>query len=102
MLFGPYLYRYSQVVSSKAQHDERSIQDKVILDIIMPGLSGGETFERLREIDPKIRILLSSCYNIDGQAQQILDQGCKGFLQKPFQCKALSYKVREVLGEPPA
>jgi CheY-like chemotaxis protein len=65
----------------------------------MPGLSGGETFDRLREIDPEIRVLLSSGYSIDGQAQQILERGCNGFLQKPFQLGRLSQKVRDVLSE---
>jgi CheY-like chemotaxis protein len=56
----------------------------VILDMIMPGISGGEAFDRLREINPKVKVLLSSGYSIEGQAQEILDRGCNGFLQKPF------------------
>jgi two-component system cell cycle sensor histidine kinase/response regulator CckA len=71
--------------------------DLVILDMIMPGISGGETFDRLREINPSIRVLLSSGYSIEGQAQGILDRGCNGFLQKPFQLENLSRKVREML-----
>jgi two-component system cell cycle sensor histidine kinase/response regulator CckA len=71
--------------------------DIVILDMIMPGISGGETFEHLREINPQIRILLSSGYSINGQAEQILKRGCNAFLQKPFERKRLSQKVREVL-----
>ncbi|MFH1081161.1 MAG: PAS domain S-box protein [Pseudomonadota bacterium] len=73
--------------------------DLVVLDMIMPGLSGGDTFDRLREIDPEIRVLLSSGYSLDGQAQQILERGCNGFLQKPFRLENLSQKVREVLSE---
>jgi two-component system cell cycle sensor histidine kinase/response regulator CckA len=69
----------------------------VILDMIMPGISGGETFDRLREINPDIRVLLSSGYSINGEAQTIMDRGCSGFLQKPFQLEKLSRKVREVL-----
>ncbi|MBP8980131.1 MAG: PAS domain S-box protein [Syntrophobacterales bacterium] len=71
--------------------------DLVILDMIMPGLSGEETFMRLRRIAPGIKILLSSGYSIDGQAQEIMDRGCNGFLQKPFQMERLAEKVREVL-----
>jgi two-component system cell cycle sensor histidine kinase/response regulator CckA len=70
----------------------------VILDMIMPGISGGETFDRLREINPDIRVLLSSGYSINGEARTIMDRGCNGFLQKPFQLEKLSQKVREVLG----
>jgi len=71
--------------------------DLVILDMVMPGMSGGETFDRLRSIDPEIRVLLSSGYSIEGQAQQILDRGCNGFLQKPFEFERLSRKVRKAL-----
>ncbi|MFA6412254.1 MAG: PAS domain S-box protein [Syntrophales bacterium] len=77
--------------------EKRNDIDLVILDMIMPGISGGETFDRLREINPEIRVLLSSGYSIEGQAQQILDRGCNGFLQKPFHTENLSRKVREML-----
>jgi CheY-like chemotaxis protein len=70
--------------------------DLVILDMIMPGLSGDEVFERLREINPKIRVLLCSGYSINGQAQKILDRGCVGFMQKPFHLSNLSQTVRAV------
>jgi len=71
--------------------------DVVILDMIMPDMGGGETFDRLREISPEIKILLSSGYSIEGQASQILARGCDGFIQKPFSIKKLSHKLREVL-----
>jgi CheY-like chemotaxis protein len=71
--------------------------DLVILDMIMPGLSGGETFDRFRAINPDIRVLLSSGYSIDGLARRIMDRGCNGFLQKPFRLELLSQKIREVL-----
>jgi len=71
--------------------------DLVVLDMIMPGLSGGETFDRLKEIDPGVKVLLSSGYSIDGEAKTIMDRGCNGFLQKPFHIEKLSGKLREVL-----
>ncbi len=76
---------------------KRNEIDLVILDMIMPGISGGETFDRLREINPEIKVLLSSGYSLNGEAQTILDRGCKGFIQKPFQIEKLSQKVREML-----
>ncbi len=75
--------------------------DAVILDMIMPGMSGSETFDRLKEINPDIRVLLSSGYSIDGRAKEILGRGCKGFIQKPFTIKGLSLKIREILAESP-
>jgi len=75
-----------------------SAPDLVILDMIMPHMGGGETFDRLKEIDPGIKVLLSSGYSINGQATEILERGCNGFIQKPFDIKKLSLKIREVLG----
>jgi two-component system cell cycle sensor histidine kinase/response regulator CckA len=42
-------------------------------------------------------VLLSSGYNIDGQAKEILQRGCNGFLQKPFTLGEVSRAVREVV-----
>ncbi|MCK4790202.1 MAG: response regulator, partial [Desulfobacteraceae bacterium] len=69
----------------------------VILDMIMPDMGGGETYGRLKAINPDIKVLLSSGYSIDGQAKEILERGCHGFIQKPFNLKQLSRKIREIL-----
>ena len=71
--------------------------DLVILDMIMPDIGGGETFDRLKEIDENVRVLLSSGYSINGKASEILKRGCAGFIQKPFNLEALSKKIRETL-----
>jgi DNA-binding NarL/FixJ family response regulator len=60
-------------------------------------MGGGETFDRLKKIAPDVKVLLSSGYSIDGQASKIMERGCDGFIQKPFNLKQLSFKVREVL-----
>jgi len=73
--------------------------DLVVLDMIMPGMSGGETYDRLKEINPQVKVLLASGYSLNGQAKAILDRGCKGFLQKPFNMADLSKKVRKILEE---
>jgi nitrogen-specific signal transduction histidine kinase len=75
----------------------KSKVDLVILDMIMPGLSGSETFDCIREADPSVKVILCSGYSLDGQAQRILDRGCRGFIQKPFNIIDLSRKIREVL-----
>lgn len=69
----------------------------VILDMIMPGMGGGEVFDRLRAMNPTVKVLLSSGYSVDGQAQAILDRGCDGFIQKPFDLTALSTIVSEII-----
>lgn len=71
--------------------------DLVILDMVMPVMGGGETYDKLKEMDPDIKVLLSSGYSIDGQATEILNRGCDGFIQKPFSMKELSQKIREIL-----
>jgi len=71
--------------------------DLVILDMIMPGMGGGETYDRMKEIHPTIKVLLSSGYSIDGQATEILKRGCNGFIQKPFTLGEISKAIREVV-----
>lgn len=71
--------------------------DVVILDMIMPGMGGGETYDNLKEIDPGVKVLLSSGYSINGEASEILERGCNGFIQKPFNIKALSQKLKEIM-----
>ncbi|MBW2102703.1 MAG: response regulator, partial [Deltaproteobacteria bacterium] len=76
---------------------DRDRIDLVILDMIMPGMGGAETFTALQEIDPRVCVLLSSGYSEDGQARRILEQGCRGFIQKPFNVRTLAEKMREIL-----
>lgn len=71
--------------------------DLVILDMIMPGMTGGEVFNRLKKIDPNIKAILSSGYSLDDQGKKIIDSGFLGFLQKPFGMKDISSKIKEVL-----
>ena len=71
--------------------------DLILLDMVMPGMGGGEAYDKIKEIDGNVRVLLSSGYSLDGQAQEIMDKGCNGFIQKPFTLKNLSQKVKEVL-----
>ena len=69
----------------------------VILDMIMPGKDGGEVFDAMKEINPNVRVILSSGYSIDGKAKEILQRGVKAFIQKPFRIESLAQKIREVL-----
>jgi CheY-like chemotaxis protein len=71
--------------------------DLVLLDIIMPHMGGGEVFDRLKEISPEVKVLLSSGYSIDGEASKIMARGCNGFIQKPFDIMQLSHSIRAIL-----
>ena len=72
--------------------------DLVILDIIMPDLSGGDVFDRLVAMNPEVRVLLSSGYSLEDQAAEIMARGCDGFIQKPYQMDQLHRRIREIIG----
>jgi PAS domain S-box-containing protein len=78
---------------------QKSDIDLVVLDMIMPAMSGGETFERLKAINPDVRVILSSGYSIDGKAQAIMKKGARVFLQKPYRLNDLAQKIREALAD---
>jgi two-component system, cell cycle sensor histidine kinase and response regulator CckA len=80
------------------KNDQNKI-DMVILDMIMPDMSGRETYNQLKKINPSVKTLLSSGYSINGKTQAILNSGCSGFIQKPFNLTYLSQKIREILGQ---
>ncbi len=71
--------------------------DLVVLDLIMPGASGSDTFDMLRQINTGAKVLLASGYSIDSQAIALMDRGCNGFIQKPYNLEDLSRKIDEIL-----
>lgn len=78
----------------------QSAIDVVILDMMMPGMDGGETFDRLRAIDAGVKVILSSGYGITGQVREVIDRGCRGFVQKPGNIDELTRKIRQVIDQP--
>ena len=83
----------------KLYEENKNEIDLVILDMIMPEMTGGQTFDYLKMIDPEVKVLLSSGYSIDGSAREIMERGCNGFIHKPFDLALLSKKIREVLDQ---
>jgi len=71
--------------------------DLVILDVIMPDIGGGQAYDKIKEINASAKVLLSSGYSIDGQATEIINRGCDGFIQKPFNASRLYEKLTEIL-----
>jgi two-component system cell cycle sensor histidine kinase/response regulator CckA len=71
--------------------------DLVLLDMIMPGMEAGDTYDKLKSINPAIMVLLSSGYGLDQKAGAIIDRGCNGFIQKPFNMQILEDKIGEIL-----
>jgi CheY-like chemotaxis protein len=71
--------------------------DIVVLDMVMPNMSGRETRDRMKEINPNVKILLSSGYSLESKAAAALKRRCDGFVQKPFRLRELSSEVRDIL-----
>lgn len=71
----------------------------VILDLRMPEMDGECAYELLKEIEPGIKVLISSGCSLRDQANQNLKYGCNGFIQKPFNLKTLSQKVDELIAQ---
>ena len=80
----------------------RRLADKVelvLLDLTMPDLNGEEVFRRLKEIQPDVKVVLSSGFNEVEVIERFTGKGLAGFLQKPYTSAALSAKVAEVFRE---
>ncbi|MFO7712907.1 PAS domain S-box protein [Desulfosarcina sp.] len=93
-----------QVIAAKSGEEATEVVlrmgsgiDLVILDVIMPGMDGIITFDRIRAIHPQMPVLLSSGYAVDGQSVEILQRGCNGFIQKPFDISKLSLKIQNIM-----
>lgn len=71
--------------------------DLVILDMVMPKMDGRETFLAMREINPDVKVILSSGYSINGKAHELLDEGVMAFIQKPYRRAILSQRIAEIL-----
>ena len=81
----------------KVYKEKKEKIDLVVLDMIMPEMNGLETFLELKKLNPDIKALLSTGYSIDEKAQEMLRQGCKGYLLKPYNVIDFSHKLREVI-----
>jgi len=71
--------------------------DIVILDAIMPGLSGKETFALMKDVNPRVKAILASGYSLDELSSSMMEQGICAFIQKPFRLKDLAQKIKEAL-----
>ncbi len=79
--------------------ENSEIIDLVVLDLIMPEMGGSETYDMIKSINPEIKVLLSSGYSVDWQATEIMERGCNGFIQKPFDLETLSQNIYEILSD---
>ena len=89
-----------------AAHGEEGIEqfvahqaeiDVVLLDMIMPRMNGRECFERLRRVDPGVRVLMSSGFTPEAVLRDSVTSGVTGFLKKPYRMSELGAALRAVL-----
>ncbi len=71
--------------------------DLVILDIAMPRMNGNEAYGALMEINPKLKVLVSSGYSEEDRVMDLIGRGANGFLRKPYESETVLAAVREVL-----
>jgi len=74
----------------RARHDEIRA---VVLDMVMPGMTGKATYLGLREIDPSVIVLLMSGHTLNEQVQEILDLGVRSFVSKPYSIAELAAAI---------
>jgi CheY-like chemotaxis protein len=71
--------------------------DLVILDAVMPGLSGSDTFEILRAVNPRVKVILASGYSLNELTSRMIERGVRAFIQKPFRIEDIAETIKTVL-----
>ncbi len=71
--------------------------DLVVLDMIMPGMNGPETYALMKDINPRVKVMISSGYGRDGKVQELMKNGVVGFVQKPFRIQELASEVANAI-----
>ena len=77
--------------------ENRELIRLVILDLKMPEMDGESAFRHLKQIQPEVKVLISSGGSLPDKVGDQLKHGCSGFIQKPFSLSNLSRKVDEVI-----
>jgi len=77
--------------------EKQKMIDLVILDMILPGMNGAQILKMLKDINPNVRVILSSGYSMQGDARNVMDLGCEGFIQKPYSFADLSKLVSKTI-----
>jgi signal transduction histidine kinase/ActR/RegA family two-component response regulator len=94
-------YRVTHAIDGRAAIEQVATHpgrfQLVLLDLRMPGLSGEQTFEKLRELEPALPVLIWSGYAAEQDVSSMLRRGAVGFVQKPYRVAELSRIVAEKL-----
>ncbi|MBI5571377.1 MAG: PAS domain S-box protein [Desulfomonile tiedjei] len=70
----------------------------VILDLVMPEMSGRRCLEELLKMNPRAKVLIASGYAANGPAKEARESGAAGFVSKPFDLKQFLMAIRRILG----
>jgi DNA-binding response OmpR family regulator len=81
--------------------ERRDEIDVVLLDLSMPGLSGEQTYARLHELDPGVKVILSSGYDHHEATRRFGAGGLTGFIQKPYRPQQLVAEIDRCLRRAP-
>lgn len=73
--------------------------DLFLIDMIMPGMGGGELYTRIKQLKPTAKAILCSGYTINDRIENIMNQGCNGFLEKPFTLTTLLEMIESILND---
>ena len=74
---------------------ERAQIKLVIMDMLMPRLSGEEAFIRMKKMNPEVKVVLASGFKKDERISRTLKRGAVGFLQKPVDLKNLFTLIQD-------
>lgn len=94
---------YSVLTSSSGEEALNRLRsglhpDLVLLDVIMPGMGGIETFRKIRELNPDMPVLISTGFAERSAVQTLVQEGVSGFVNKPYHIETLAGRVRAILG----
>jgi CheY-like chemotaxis protein len=73
--------------------------DLVVLDMIMPNVSGDECFHEMHKINSGVPVIISSGFSEGNEVQTLMQKGAKLFLQKPFNSETLSEAVAQFINK---
>jgi two-component system cell cycle sensor histidine kinase/response regulator CckA len=91
------LKAYSGYEGLKLFKENKSKIDLIISDLEMPKMNGKEVMDKLREIDPQIKVMLSSGTLTNADEEKVMNKGFNGFLKKPYNINTLCEKMAQII-----
>ena len=81
----------------KLFEENKSAIDLIISDFEMPKMNGKEVMDKLRKIDPQIKVMLSSGALTEADEKNVINKGFNGFIKKPYDMNTLCEKMAEII-----